>query len=74
MTSPCTPAQWLIAEYEATASEYEYYARDDDAESEPGPWASVYVQPIYTFKSVSDAGQPMRVREVDYFDEGRWAL
>jgi hypothetical protein len=69
-----TAAQWLIAEYEATALDYEDYARDDSVEAELGPWGSVYVQPIFTLKTVTDSGHPMRTREVDYFDPGRWWL
>jgi hypothetical protein len=69
-----TPAQWLIAEYEVTASDYEYYARDDSVEAELGPNGSIYVQPIFTLKTVTDSGHPMRVRPVDYFDRGRWWL
>jgi hypothetical protein len=72
MTSPGTPAQWLIAEYEAT--DPEEFTREETAEAVPGPSRSVYVQPIFTLKSTDEAGNPMRVHLNDYFDQGRWWL
>lgn len=74
MTDMSIPARWLIAEYEVIASDYEYYARDDSVEADLGPWGSVYVQPIFTLKSVMDAGAAMRVTSSDYADFGRWWL
>jgi hypothetical protein len=69
MTDPATPARWLIAEYDAT--DPEDFARDESVESEPAHWGPVYVQPIFTLKSVMDAGAAMRVTPSDYADPAR---
>jgi hypothetical protein len=73
-----TPAQWLIAEYEATVTgEFSHSEELDPADrayAVLGPGESVYVQAIFTLKSCADSGHPMRVREADYFDRGRWWL
>jgi hypothetical protein len=72
------PAQWLITEYEATDtgefSHSQEFDLADRAYAVLGPGESVYVQPIFTLKSCTDTGHPMRIREVDYFDSGRWWL
>lgn len=70
--SSSTPAQWLIAEYEA--ADLDGYIADDAPGAVPGPGGTVYVQPIFTLKRVTDAGHPMRVREFDYHDPARWWL
>jgi len=72
MTETVTPAQWLIAEYDAT--DPEEYARDQDTEAELDTWGTVYVQPIFTLKSVTEPGAAMRVTPSDYCDPGRWWL
>ena len=57
-----TPAGWLLARYEKTKN----HARDQRK--------SVAVQPLFTLKSVFDAGDPMRVTASDYGDKHRWWL
>jgi len=57
-----TPADWLLAGYEKTNN------RDCDQRK------SVAVQPLFTLKSVFDAGDPMRVTASDYGDKHRWWL
>jgi hypothetical protein len=64
-----TPAQWLIAEYEAV--DLDGYIADDAQGAVLGPGKTVYVQPIFTLKRITDAGNPMRVRHVDYFNPAR---
>lgn len=83
MTDARTPAQWLIAQYEATDpagivlpdDEWD----DEDLSSEPaaGPWragGSVTIQPIFTVKDDLDLGWPMVTGSADYTDPGRWWL
>jgi hypothetical protein len=67
-----TPAQWLIAEYEAT--DLDGYIADDAPGAVLGPSGSVYVQPIFTLKRITDSGNPMRVCQRDYLDPARWWL
>ena len=57
-----TPADWLLACYEQRKN------RTCDQRK------SVAVQPLYTLKSVIDAGDPMRVTASDYGDKHRWWL
>ena len=60
-------AAWLLSEYEATDPEYII----------PGAYAygrTVIVQPMFSLKSVMEAGTPMRVTELDYKDPHRWWL
>jgi hypothetical protein len=75
MFKTVTPAQWLLAEFEAIDPEEFYRPEvshlDESDIPVPGPCGSVYVQPIFTLKSVMDAGQPMRVTSSDYTDPGR---
>ncbi len=62
MTSPVTPADWLLAEYDAT-----------DTEELTERLRPVPRLPIFTLKSVMDPGDPMRVRPSDYHDpDRRW--
>ena len=63
MTYPATPADWLLAEYDATDID-ELIER-----LEAIPW-----RPIFTLKNVSDPGEPMRVQTADYRDPDRWWL
>ena len=72
MTDPGAPARWLIAEFEAT--DLEDYETDTLTEAVLGPRCSVYVQPLFTLKSVMEAGAFMRVTASDYGDSGRWWL
>ena len=53
-----TPADWLLAWYEQRKNQRK----------------SVAVQPLFTLKSVFDAGDPMRVTASDYGDKHRWWL
>ena len=53
-----TPAGWLLARYEQRKNQRK----------------SVAVQPLFTLKSVFDAGESMRVTASDYGDTGRWWL
>jgi hypothetical protein len=63
MTYPATPADWLLAEYDAVDID-ELIER-----LEAIPW-----RPIFTLKNVSDPGEPMRVQTSDYRDPDRWWL
>ena len=56
------PADWLLAGYEKTNN------RDCDQRK------SVAVQPLFTLKSIFDAGEAMRVTAPDYGDTLRWWL
>jgi hypothetical protein len=56
------PGGWLLARYEKTKNR----ARDQRQ--------SVAVQPLFTLKSVFDAGDPMRITASDYGDTLRWWL
>ena len=60
--SPATPADWLLAEYQATDV-------DEDIRLE----ARVAVQPMIMLKSPY-SGNPMTVRPSDYGDPDRWWL
>jgi hypothetical protein len=60
MTSPVTPADWLLAEYDATDV-------DEDIRLE----VRVRVQPMISLKSPYSAN-PMTVRGSDYGDPDRW--
>jgi hypothetical protein len=57
-----TPAGWLLAHYEKRKN------RACDQRK------SVAVQPLFTLKSVFDAGEAMRVTGSDYGDTLRWWL
>ena len=70
MTDTRTPAQWLIAEYEATDLAG-ICLTDELDECERPVGGHVNVQPIFALKSVMDAGHPMRVTSGDYLDAGR---
>jgi hypothetical protein len=81
MTDTETPVQWLISEYEATDVTGiplpEPDTGDLSEEETAGTWragGSVTVQPIFTLKSVMDAGNDMTVIPADYSDPGRWWL
>jgi hypothetical protein len=62
MTSSVTPADWLLAEFDATDL-------DDDIRGQ----ARVAVQPMIALKSPY-SGNPMTVRSSDYGDPDRWWL
>jgi hypothetical protein len=69
-SAPANPAaDWLLAEYDDIANPF----RDLD-HARAVLWRGVYVQPIFTLKSVMDAGKQMRVAARDYADPGRWWL
>jgi hypothetical protein len=53
-----TPDGWLLARYEKRKNQRK----------------SVAVPPLFTLKSVFDAGESMRVTASDYGDTGRWWL
>ena len=53
-----TPDGWLLAWYEKRKNQRK----------------SIAVQPLFTLKSVFDAGDPMRVTASDYGDTRRWWL
>jgi len=57
-----SPADWLAARYEKRKN------RACDQRK------AVAVQPLFTLKSVFDAGDPMRVTASDYGDKHRWWL
>jgi hypothetical protein len=76
-----TPAQWLIAEFEAKdvigILPPENDTEDLSEEVTAGTWragGSITVQPIFTLKSIMDAGNDMTVIPADYSDPGRWWL
>jgi hypothetical protein len=56
-------AQWLLAEYDSTD------IQELAARLEPIPW-----RPIFTLKSLSDPGDPMRVQASEYQDPDGWWL
>ena len=70
MTDVLTPAQWLIAEYEATDLAGISLVDDLD-ECERPVGGHVNVAPMFTLKNDMDAGQPMRVTQADYADTSR---
>jgi hypothetical protein len=72
VTDLSAPVRWLIAEYDAT--DLDACTRDESEESALEFFGSVHVQPIFSLKSVMDAGQSMRVTAGDYSDPGRWWL
>jgi len=53
-----TPADWLLVWYEKRKNQRK----------------SIAVQPLFTLKSVFDAGDPVRVTASDYGDTLRWWL
>jgi hypothetical protein len=70
-TAPASPAaDWLLAEYDDTDNTF----REFDDDHRPQLWRGIYVQPIFTFKSLMDAGKEMRVSARDYADPVRWFL
>jgi hypothetical protein len=71
-TESAAAFRWLIAEYEAV--DLDGYISDDAPGAVRGPGGSVYVQPIFTLKRITDSGNPMRVRQRDYLDPARWWL
>ena len=68
--APGPAAQWLLAEYDDTDNPF----RDLDDAHGGVLWRGVYVQPIFTLKSATDAGKEMRISALDYADPGRWFL
>jgi hypothetical protein len=60
MTSRPTPADWLLAQYDSTDIDELFDIRPP------------HVQPMFTLKSASDPGDPMRIQPSDYHDPGRW--
>jgi hypothetical protein len=60
-------ADWLLAVYDHT---YNPFWNPDDAHSGV-LWHGVYVQPIFTLKSVLEAGKEMSVSARDYADHCR---
>lgn len=72
-TESSAVTRWLIAEYEA--ADLDCYPGDAESGSAVlGPGATVYVQPIFTLRSILHAGNAMRVIRADYDDPGRWWL
>jgi hypothetical protein len=63
-------AGWLLGEYDDTDNPFENLGGDNSGTL----WRGVYVQPIFTLKSVLDAGKQMRISARDYADPGRWFL
>jgi len=70
-----TPAQWLIGQFLDTDPEEfssEVSHLDGSNAPQPGPCGSVFVQPMFTLKSLADAGETMTVAASDYADpDGR---
>jgi hypothetical protein len=63
-------AGWLLAEYDDTDNPFENLGDGNSGTL----WRGVYVQPIFTLKSVLDAGKQMRISARDYADPARWFL
>jgi hypothetical protein len=61
-----TPADWLLAQYDAAGSDEMAYRTDDEDGN--------VVLPIYTLKSLYEPGESMRVTASDYGDPCRWWL
>jgi hypothetical protein len=70
MAPPNPAADWLLAEYDDTDNPFENLPGDNSGTL----WRGVYVQPIFTLKSVLDAGKEMRISARDYADPGRRLL
>jgi hypothetical protein len=62
-------AAWLLAEFEATDLADIIAAQDERTWHGP-----VYVQPMFTVKSLMHPGLGMRVDQSDYADPMRWWL
>jgi hypothetical protein len=64
-------AAWLLAEFDATNVEDITEAYDPESRQW---WWPVYVQPMFTLKSLMHPGLGMRVGQADYTDPQRWWL
>jgi hypothetical protein len=69
-TTPNPAAEWLLADFDATAADhFEVYDEDADELIRPAG-----IQPMFMFKTDMEPGAEMRVTQNDYADRDRWWL